>query len=111
MAPGGGIATSSASSPVATPPSRVLDAAAPTATFSVPGGGIVSADAVWAGTPSLELSITCPGGISVSRTGGPGLSVEADDSRGGSAPCAVSLSLPPGVRADVSFTLTIQPAP
>lgn len=111
VAPGGGITTSSASNPAATPSSRVLDAGAPSATFSVPGGGIVSADAVWSGTPSLELSITCPGGISVSRTGGPGLSVEADDSRGGSAPCAVSLSLPPGVRTDVSFTLTIQPAP
>lgn len=109
-APGGGTATPSPSSPVATSPNRVLDAAAPTATFSVPGGGVVSADAEWSGTPSLELSITCPGGISLSRTGGPGLSVEADDSRGGSAPCAVSLSLPPGVRADVSFTLTIEPA-
>lgn len=112
VAPAGGVSTPATSSPaVPSPGQEVLDAAAPTATFFAAGGGIVSADATWTGTSSLELSITCPGGVSVSRTGQPWLSLEADDSQGGNAPCAVSLSLPPGVRADVSFTLTIQPAP
>lgn len=70
----------------------------------------MTAEATWSGTTSLELAITCPGGLSVSRTGSSGLSLEMDDSHGG-GDCTVTLAEPPGVRADVSYVLVVSPAP
>ncbi|MHB1851171.1 MAG: hypothetical protein ACYCU6_03205 [Acidimicrobiales bacterium] len=65
---------------------------------------------MWTGTSSLELEISCAGGVSATRTGSSGLSLEVDDARG-SGNCTVTVSLPPGVQADVSFTLIVDPAP
>ena len=78
--------------------------------FVAAGGGTVSAQATWNGAPTLQLEIACPGGISVARTGTSGLSIELDDTEGGGT-CTVTLSLPPGMRADVSYTLVVDPAP
>ena len=64
--------------------------------------------ATWTGAATLELEIACPGGVSVARTGSSGLSLEVDDSID-AATCMVTLSLPPGVHADVSYTLVVQP--
>jgi hypothetical protein len=79
------------------------------ATFGAAGGGLVTAEATWEGSPTLELSVTCAGGVSVSRTGTSGLSVEVDDS-GGSGTCQITLSLPQGVTASVTYTLAVEPA-
>ncbi len=65
--------------------------------------------ATWTGSATLELEIACPGGVAVARRGSSGLSLEVDDSND-SATCMVTLSLPPGVHADVSFTLVVGPA-
>jgi len=71
---------------------------------------MVTAAATWTGAATLELTITCPGGVSVSRSGPSGLSVEVND-RDGTGTCSVTLSLPPGTRASVTFTLTVEPGP
>jgi hypothetical protein len=87
--------------------------AAPAGSASYPaeGGGNVTAEATWTGTPTLALSISCPGGVSVARAGTSGLSVELDDD-GGSATCEVTLSLPAGTGGGgATFTLTIEPGP
>jgi hypothetical protein len=86
-----------------------IDAPATTVSFPAAGGGPVAAQATWTGTVTLELEISCPGGVSVTRTGTSGLSVEVDDSRG-TGECTVTLAVPPGARADVSYTLVIDPA-
>ena len=64
--------------------------------------------ATWSGTAVLELEIACPGGVSVARRGSSGMSLEVDDSHGAGT-CTVMLSLPPGTRADVSYTLDVGP--
>ncbi|MHB1553199.1 MAG: hypothetical protein ACYCSX_12270 [Acidimicrobiales bacterium] len=87
-----------------------IDPPSTSASFAALGGSAVSARAVWTGTSSLELEISCAGGVSATRTGSSGLSLEVDDARG-SGNCTVTVSLPPGVQADVSFTLIVDPAP
>ena len=87
-----------------------IDPPSTSASFAALGGSAVSARAVWTGTSSLELEISCAGGVSATRTGSSGLSLEVDDARG-SGNCTVKVSLPPGVQADVSFTLIVDPAP
>lgn len=81
------------------------------ATVSAPGGSTVNATATWTGTSTLQLAITCPDGVSASQRGPSGLSLEVDDTAGGPGRCYVRLSTPAGVRADVAFTLTVEPAP
>src|SRR5579875_699588 len=78
--------------------------------YAAPGGVVVSARATWTGAEDLVLGITCGGGVSVTRTGSSGLSVEVDDSHA-SGTCTVTLSLGPDARAPVPFTLSIDPAP
>src|SRR5579875_2658046 len=78
--------------------------------YAAPGGVVVSARATWTGAVDLVLGITCGGGVSVTRTGSSGLSVEVDDSHA-SGTCTVTLSLGPDARAPVPFTLSIDPAP
>lgn len=78
-------------------------------TVSAPGGSTVNANATWSGTATMQLTITCPDGVSSSRIGGSDLSLEVDDTAGGPGQCDVRLNLPPGVRADVTFTLTVEP--
>ncbi len=87
-----------------------IDPPATSASFAATGGGTVSAQATWTGTATLELEIVCPGGLSVGRAGSSGLSLEIDDSNGAGT-CTVTLSLPQGVQADVSYTLVVEPAP
>lgn len=114
----GSTAATANSSPGATTPTGPtgplhrgsLSFATTSATVSVPGGSTVNATASWSGTPTLQLTITCPDGVSASRRGPSGLSLEVDDTAGGPASCDVRLSTPPGVRADVAFTLTVEPA-
>lgn len=86
-----------------------IDAPATAASFAAKGGGTVTAEATWTGTPDLELGITCAGGLSVTRTSSSPLSLELDDSRGG-GDCTVTLAVPPAVHAAVSYTLVISPA-
>jgi hypothetical protein len=83
---------------------------ASSASFAAPGGGTVSAQAFWTGTPELELDISCPGGVSATRVGTSGLSLEVDDGHGAGT-CAVTLTVPTGVQGAVSFTLVVAPAP
>jgi hypothetical protein len=83
---------------------------ATSATVSAPGGSAVNATATWSGTPTLQLTITCPDGVSASRRGTSGLSLEVNDTAGGTGSCDVQLATPPSVRADVDFTLTVEPA-
>jgi hypothetical protein len=85
-----------------------IEAPATSASFAAAGGGTVSVMATWAGAATLELEIACPGGVSVTRTGSSGLSLEVDDSNGAGT-CTVTLSLPPGTHANVSYTLVIEP--
>ena len=81
------------------------------ATYPAASGGVVTAEATWQGTASLELAISCPGGLSTTRSGPSGLSVSLDDSGPSAGTCQVTLSLPPGVTATVSYTLSITPRP
>ena len=81
------------------------------ATYPAASGGVVTAEATWEGTTTLEMSIACPGATSVARTGPSGLSVSLDDQGGAAGTCEVTLSLPPGVTATVSYTLSISPRP
>jgi hypothetical protein len=83
---------------------------ASSASFAAAGGGTVSAQAFWTGTTELELDISCPGGVSATRVGTSGLSLEVDDSRGAGT-CTVTLTVPPGPQDAVSFTLVVAPAP
>jgi hypothetical protein len=106
----GGSGSTSITTPSAYPGRASIDPPSTSASFAAAGGGAVSARAAWTGTPSLELEISCPGGVSATRTGSSGLSLELDDAYGG-GDCTVTVSLPPGVQADVSFTLVINPAP
>lgn len=78
------------------------------ATYEASGGGTVTADANWNSTISLELSISCPGGLDVARTGSSGLSVVVDDTHR-SGDCAVVLSAPPETGTVVAYSLTIEP--
>ncbi|HLW45090.1 MAG TPA: hypothetical protein VKR78_02660, partial [Acidimicrobiales bacterium] len=87
-----------------------IAAPATAASFAAGGGGFVSATATWTGTSTLELEISCPDGVSVTRTGTAGLSVQVEDTHN-SAACTVTLSLPSGLHADVSYTLVVDPAP
>lgn len=80
------------------------------ASFAAAGGGTVSAQAFWTGTSELELDISCPGGVSATRVGTSGLSLEVDDDHGAGT-CTVTLTVPPGVQDAVSFTLVVAPAP
>lgn len=79
------------------------------ASFPAAGGGPISAEATWTGVPALELAVTCPSGVSATRTGASGLSVEVDDTHGSGA-CTVTLSLPPGEDRTVDYHVTIEPA-
>lgn len=85
-------------------------APATSASYAATGGGIVSAQATWTGTADLELDISCPAGLTVTRAGTSGLSLLIHDSHG-TGTCTVTLSLLPGAHADVSFTLVVDPAP
>ena len=85
-----------------------IEAPSTSVSYAAAGGGTVSVGATWTGAATLELEIACPGGVSVARTGSSGLSLEVDDSID-AATCMVTLSLPPGVHADVSYTLVVQP--
>ena len=85
-----------------------IEAPSTSVSYAAAGGGTVSGGATWTGAATLELEIACPGGVSVARTGSSGLSLEVDDSID-AATCMVTLSLPPGVHADVSYTLVVQP--
>lgn len=112
-----GTGTSSSPTPTTAPaPPSVypghgsLSPASSSASFGAPGGGTVTAEATWDGPASLQLAISCPGGTSVSRVGGSGLSLELNDSQG-SGSCTVTISLPNGVRTDVGYTLDVEPAP
>lgn len=116
-------ATGAATPPGGTSASTVLPTAAPypgpgnieaptvSAEYPVAGGGTVSATATWSGTPTMTLSIACPDGAAGTRSGSSGLSLTVDDSSGGSAPCQVTIALPPGADSTVSYTLAIEPAP
>ncbi|MGH8980993.1 MAG: hypothetical protein ACRDWE_08235 [Acidimicrobiales bacterium] len=104
----------SASTPVLTGSSGpthhgTLSYPASSVSVHAPGGGTVNANATWSGTPTLQLTITCPDGVSASRTGPTNLSLEVDDTAGGSAQCDVRLSLPAGVESQIVFTLTVEP--
>jgi hypothetical protein len=79
------------------------------ATYQATGGGTVTADATWTASVSLELSVSCPGGIEVSRSGSSNLSVVVDDTHR-SGDCAVTISALPGVTSTIAYTLTIEPA-
>ena len=103
-----GAATGSFAGPY--PGHTSIEAPATSVSFAARGGGAVSARAVWTGTPDLELGISCAGGVSATRMGPSGLSLEVDDAQGGGS-CSVTVSLPPGVPAGVSFTLVVYPAP
>ncbi|MDA8075959.1 MAG: hypothetical protein M0Z40_12150 [Actinomycetota bacterium] len=105
---GGGTATSPPTG--AYPGHGSIEPPATSATFAALGGGTVSARATWTDTPDLELEISCGDGVSATRTGSSELSLEVDDTHG-TGSCTVTLSLPPGVRADVPFTLVVDPAP
>lgn len=80
------------------------------AAFTAAGGGTVTASATWSGTPTLVLSIACPGGPSSSRSGTSGLSIAVDDD-GASTNCQVTIALPTGVSATVEYTLVVAPRP
>ncbi len=104
-------ADTATSSPTGAYPGHAsIEAPATSASFAALGGGTVSARAMWTDTPNLELEISCGGGVSATRTGSSELSLEVDDTHG-TGSCTVTLSLPPGVRADVPFTLVVNPAP
>lgn len=87
-----------------------LGPSAPQASATVAGGGVVAAEATWVGTTALALAVTCSSGISESRTGASGLSLELDDSAGSSGTCTVTLGLLPGAHGTATYTLTVQPA-
>lgn len=106
-----GSADSATRTPTGTYPGHgSIEAPTTSAAFAALGGGVVSARAMWTGTPNLELEISCGGSVAATRTGSSGLSLEVDDARGLGS-CTVTLSLPPGVQADVPFTLIVEPAP
>ena len=92
------------------PGQGTIESPATSASFAAAGGGTVSANATWTGAVELELAISCPGGVSVSRAGASPLSLELDD-RHGSGTCTVTLALLTGTRAKVAFNLVVQPAP
>ncbi|MDA8312055.1 MAG: hypothetical protein M0Z46_15895 [Actinomycetota bacterium] len=68
---------------------------------------MVSARATWQGAVDLELAISCPGGVSVTRVGASPLSLEVDDSHGNGT-CTVTLALLSG-SPEVQFALVVQP--
>jgi hypothetical protein len=79
------------------------------ATFPAAGGGPISAEATWTGAAAMELSISCPDGVSTTRTGASGLSVEVDDTHG-SGTCTVTLAVPQGETGLVDYSVTVEPA-
>jgi hypothetical protein len=81
------------------------------ATYAAAGGGEITASATWTGTPTMQLSISCPDGIRATRSGASGLSVTVDDGAGGGTSCEVTLAMPPDVAATVSYTLDVDPPP
>ena len=65
----------------------------------------LTAAVTWAGSSTLSLSVTCPGGQQ-SRTGPSGLQV---DVAAGAGECTVTLAEPQPVAGAVSYSLTIGP--
>jgi hypothetical protein len=74
------------------------------AAYPVASAGGLSASATWTGTPTLELSLDCPGGES-EQAGSSGLSLSI---AGPAGDCTVTLSEPSGVEATVSYMLVLQ---
>lgn len=90
------------------PGSGVLVWPATSVTYRAAGGGVVTAAATWTGAPTMTLSISCPDGVSLARSGSTGLSLEVDDTAG-TGTCEVTLALPVVTPGSVSYTLTIEP--
>ena len=105
---GSGMATATPSG--AYPGRGSIEPPSTSVSFAAAGGGTVSAQATWTGVTDLELQISCPGGVSVTRAGASSLSVEVDDGHG-TGTCTVTLSLMPGTHTGVSFTLVVDPGP
>lgn len=78
-------------------------------TFSASGGGQVTAAATWSGATTMELSISCPGGVQATHTGASPLSVVVDDTHG-TQPCTATLAMLPGERGSADYTVSVEPS-